>query len=275
MSIKIKHLTAVFAFLAVILSAASGFGYGPLTDSRPRISEGEYAMAWVSVQNVMSRHNYYYAVGNRYEELLNIWVKEDGEYAKTATITTSDGVWEGMDVIKVYYGNPGTKDAKQTIKEMSKNDPWEPVKGQLGINMNTTPVIEVAGDGKTARGVWFSPGIVMNYTGQKDKDGNEIARGTYCFEKYGADFVKEDGAWKIWHFQMYRDFTPPVGSESKWTTPGAAQKSAAVQSPGETGLPKASRENPDPYEQWSPTRENKLRPELPEPYYTFDETSNF
>jgi len=276
MNTKLKHLTILItACLAIILAAASSFGYGALTDTRPRISEGEYAMAWVSVQNVMSKHNYYHAVGNRYEELLNIWVKEDGEYAKTATITAADGVWEGMDVIKVYYGNPGTKDAKQTIKEMSKNDPWEPVKGQLGINMNTTPVIEVAGDGKTARGVWFSPGIVMNYTGQKDKDGNEIAQGTYYFEKYGADFVKENGEWKIWHFQMYRDFTPPVGSESKWTTPGAAQKSAAAQSPGETGLPKASRENPDPYEQWSPTRENKLRPELPEPYYTFDETSNF
>ena len=279
MKIKAKYLIIpIAAGLAVVLAAIWSHGYGPLTDSRPRISEGEYAMAWVSVQNVMSKHNYYYSVGNRNEELLNIWVKEDGEYAETATFTTVDGVWESMDLIKVYYINPRIKDTKQTIKEMSKNDPWAPAKGQWSINMNTTPVIEVAGDGKTARGVWFSPGIIMNYTGQKDKNGNEIAQGTYYFEKYGADFVKEDGAWKIWHLQMYRDFTPPVGSESKWTTPGTTggdKKDQKTQSSGETGLPKASRENPDPYEPWSPTRENKLRPELPEPYYTFDETCNF
>jgi len=286
MIIKVKHLTTLIASLAIALTACWSYGYGGLTDTRPRISEGEYAMAWVSVQNIMSKHNYYNAVGNRIEELSNIWVKEDGEHAKTATFTTPDGVWEGMDVIKVYYGNPKTKDSKQTLKDMNKKEPWEPVKGQLGINMNTTPIIEVAGDGKTARGVWFSPGIVMNYTGKKDKDGNEFAQGTYYFEKYGADFVKEDGEWKIWHIQMYRDFTPSVGSESKWTTPGAAQQSGTAQkatdkkdleaqSSGETSLPKATRENPDPYEQWSPTRENKIRPELPEPYYTFDETANF
>lgn len=281
MSMKVKHLTTLIASIAIVLTAGWSYGYGGLTDTRPRISEGEYAMAWVSVQNLMSKHNYYNAVGNRIEELSNIWVKEDGEYAKTATFTTTDGVWEGMDRIKVYYGNPKTKDAKQTLKEMTKNEPWKPVKGQLGINMNTTPIIEVAGDGKTARGVWFSPSIVMDYMVGKDK-----AQGTYYFEKYGADFVKEDGEWKIWHIQMYRDFTPSVGSESKWTTPGAVQQSATaqraankkdqkVQSSGETSLTKATRENPDPYEQWSLTRENKMRPELPEPYYTFEETSNF
>jgi len=284
MRMKAKHLTIlVVAYLAVVLTAASSFGYGALTDTRPRISEAEIAVAWVSVQNVMSRHNYYYSVGDRLNELMNIWVSETGEYAKTATITTADGVWEGMDLIKLYYGNPKTKDSKQAIKDMSKSNPWEPVKGQFAMSMNTTPIIEVAGDGKTARGVWFSPGIVMNYTGQKDKSGNEIAQGTYYFLKYGADFVKEDGAWKIWHIQIYSDFTPSVGSESKWTTPGAAQQSSTGQKASDkkdqksqtADQPAASRENPDPYEQWSPTRENKLRPEIPEAYYTFDETSNF
>jgi len=284
MSINIKEMTTLIAaFIAVVLANASSFGYGALTDTRPRISEGEYAIAWVMVQNVMSKHNYYYAVNNRLEELSKIWVKEDGEYAKTATITTADGVWEGMDVIKIYYGNPKIKDAKQTLKDMTKANPWEPEKGQLGIYTNTTPVIEVAGDGKTARGVWFSQGMMINYTGQKDKSGNEIAQGVYYFEKYGADFVKENDEWKIWHLQIYSDFTPSVGSESKWTTPAAAQSRSPAQNSsntnpqasGDMNLMKPSRENPDPYEQWSPTRENKMRPELPEPYYTFEETSNF
>jgi len=285
--INIKNMTILAAFLAIVSFAVWAFGYGALTDTRPRITEGEYAMAWVQCQNVLSKHNYYHGLGNHVEELLDIWVKEDGEYAKTATWSNPNGVWEGMDLIKVFYGNPKTKDPKQTLKEMKKNEPFVAGKGSWGIHMNTTPVIEVAGDGKSARGIWFSPGVVMNYTGQKDKDGNDLAQGTWFWEKYGIDFVKEDGEWKIWHLQTYYDFTPPVGSESKWTNPATIQSPMAMQKSTDKkdekaqvadamgNLPKPSRENPDPYPQWSPTRVNTLRPELPEPYYTFDETANF
>ncbi len=282
METRIKYLTIFFTCFVMVFTACKGSVHG--AGERPTISDGEYARAWVQVQNTMSKHNYYHGVGNHYAELLDIWVKENGAYAKTATFSNPHGVWEGLELIKVFYGNPRTKDPNQSLKEMSINEPYVPGKGGWGIHMNTTPVIEIAGDGKTAKGIWYSPGVVMNFTGQKDKDGNPLAQGTWFWEKYGADFVKEDGQWKIWHIQMYYEFTPPVGSESKWTNPNTtrgAMREAAEQSEEEQAafmgmrLPDATRPNPNPYAEWSPDRVNEIRPRFPEPYYTFSETFSY
>lgn len=58
----------------------------------------------------------------------------------------------------------------------------------------TTPVIQVAGDGLTAKALWWSPGM---------------ERGGWAYGKYGVDFVKEDGVWKIWHLKWFRIFITP------------------------------------------------------------------
>ena len=59
----------------------------------------------------------------------------------------------------------------------------------------TTPMIVVAGDGQTARGVWHCP-------------GSETA-GPMCqwaLGRVSCDFIKIDGEWKIWHYHYYRIF---------------------------------------------------------------------
>jgi len=280
MKTKIRYLTILFACLFIGLIAYSGFSAG--TKDRPVISDGEYARAWVSCQNLMSTHNYYHGVTHNLEELADIWVSEDGEYAKTATFSQPQGVWEGMQLIKITYGNPKTKNPNQSLKEMVKNEPSAYPVGTWGIHMNTTPVIEVAGDGKTAKGIWFSPGPIMNYTGEKDKDGNDLAKGSVFFEKYAADFVKENGVWKIWHIQMFYDYVPSIGAD--WTNPGAQQKAQAKPAgdkkdqsatPPSDGKPKPTRANPIQYEQWSPTRVSSITPKIPVPYYTFSETFSY
>jgi hypothetical protein len=277
-------LAVLLACLAMVFIAYSVFSAG--TKERPVIGDGEYAKAWVSCQNLMSTHNYYHGVNHNLEELAAIWVKEDGAYAKTATFSQPGGVWEGMDLIKVFYGNPNTKNPKQSLKEMIKNEPSAFPVGGFGIHMNTTPVIVVAGDGKTAKGIWYSPGPMMNFTGQKDKDGNDLAAGSVFFEKYGADFVKEDGDWKIWHIQMYYDYVFPIPSD--WTKPGAKQQAQAPPAEDQKGkasapatgipgpeIPKPTRANPNPYAQWSPKRVSTLEPKIPVPYYTFSETFSY
>ena len=58
----------------------------------------------------------------------------------------------------------------------------------------TTPVIQVAGDGQTAKALWWSLGV---------------ERGGWAYGKYGNDFVKEDGMWRIWHLKWFRVFITP------------------------------------------------------------------
>jgi len=282
MKSRIKYLTIFLACLVMVIISLFFLNSNQKAAEKPTISDGEYAKAWVSCQNLMSSHNYYHGVNHNLEELAAIWVSEDGAYAKTATFSQPQGVMEGLQMIKVTYGNNKTKNPNQSLKEMIKNEPSAYPVGTWGIHMNTTPVIEVAGDGKSAKGIWFSPGIMMNYTGQKDKDGNDLAGGMVFFEKYGADFVKENGVWKIWHIQMFYDWVPSIGDD--WTKPGAKKQQPQAMPAGDKGDKAAAppeqaqtktKPNPNVYESWSPTRVSSITPKIPEPYYTFSETFSY
>lgn len=71
--------------------------------------------------------------------------------------------------------------------------------GIMLIHYLTTQYIEVAGDGRTARGLWWTPGIE---TVIKDKKKGPEA--VWCFGSYANDFILENGVWKIWHLRFAR-----------------------------------------------------------------------
>ena len=76
--------------------------------------------------------------------------------------------------------------------------------GDLESRLAANPYIVIAGDGLSAKGVWFSPAVKAEI----GPDGE--LHGRYQQERIGVDFVKEDGQWKIWHYQVYPDFTAPL-----------------------------------------------------------------
>ena len=63
-------------------------------------------------QNVMSRHAYYHGVGHHLQELADIWVKEDGAWAATASFGHNHGCWVGMERIRQYYGELNERNRK-------------------------------------------------------------------------------------------------------------------------------------------------------------------
>ncbi len=79
---------------------------------------------------------------------------------------------------------------------MPTHDDLDARKGDLSVDCLSTAVIEVATDVKTARGAWFSQGI---RTGKKD--GDLLCR--WYWTKLAADFIYEDGTWKIWHMAVF------------------------------------------------------------------------
>ena len=78
------------------------------------------------------------------------------------------------------------------------NIPEEEYRGIMLIHYLTTPAIEVAEDGQTARGLWWSPGIE---TIKREKGGEPDA--AWCFGAYANDFILENGVWKIWHMRWF------------------------------------------------------------------------
>ena len=85
------------------------------------------------------------------------------------------------------------------------------MKGAVFFHHLDTPIIEVAADGKTARGAWWSPGHETFPRGDREPGQGAI----WAWSKYGADFIKEDDGWKIWRMRIYPMFKTPVGTS--WT----------------------------------------------------------
>jgi len=232
------------------------------------------AQDMIEVQNVMGRHAYYHSVGLHFEELADIWVSRDGEFADTATFKNMAGIWEGMELITEFYAELNLKNRRKDLEAVAtvypevKDDPnYELGGGSYIIHTLTTPLIEIAGDGKTAKGVWYSPGISTNALVQ---NGKVETTGGWFWEKYGVDFVKENGEWKIWHIGMYYDNTPPGWGATREQMVQTGEQESTM-----SAVP-PTRPNPEPYAAWTPTTiYDKVEPRMPEPYETFSETFSY
>jgi hypothetical protein len=100
----------------------------------------------------------------------------------------------------------------------------------------------------------------------------------WAYEKYGIDFVREDGEWRIWHLRTYVDFYCPV--DSVWTDPTKNIASGAG-APAEEE-PGAGREPfPEPdecgafYRGYNLSTVPVMEPKPPVPYHTFGETFSY
>jgi hypothetical protein len=118
-------------------------------------------------------------------------------------------------------------------------------------------VIEVAADGQTARAVFFSPGVDTN-----PREGGTVTA-NWCWIKYGTDFIKEDGQWKIWHLSAYGLFNTDY--YQSW-----ADKEVG---PLRRTFPDGSQSARDDWN-YAKDRLPVLDPVPPEPYNTWDDVAN-
>lgn len=195
------------------------------------------------IQNLMGRYSYYHTADMQ-EETVALWAKKTpGVVANVPSF----GLYKGIGgVRRLYVG------AHQVLGEKGRI-------GAMHMHTLTTPVIEVAGDGKTARGVWISPGQETATFGGKPQ-------AFWAWLKYGADFVKEDGEWKFWHLQVYGLFFTPY--EKSWVE--------QAHPPAEDKVPLPDDLKPDRettyWTNYTPTTKQGLFPVVPEPYETWDDS---
>ncbi len=216
------------------------------------------------IQNLMSRHAYFVATASNRKELETIWAQK----APDVKWTNPQGIWVGMESLKEFYADACERNQQAALERVIKLHPEVENKkenwgaGYFSFHPLTTPIIEVAGDGKTAKGVWYSPGIIT----EVGPDGNPW--GVYCWAKYGVDFIKEDGEWKIWHLHRYYDlmFKPGESWAQERKAPPSDPPPIEMPEPDEPGFP---------YEAYTPTTVPQYEPRPPEPYYTFSETFSY
>lgn len=227
----------------------------------------------LEIQNVMSMHEYYHTASMHQEEIDNIWAqKTPGVAFEEAALI---GRNEGLEAIKACYVKhfdkflkAAAEDARLIFPHLAKEK--EAPYGVRIVHTLTTPVIEVAEDGQTAKGMWLSPGHMTLPVGARKGRGKMQA--FWQWDKYAVDFVKEDGKWKIWHLYVGTDFCTPY--ETSWVesalAPAAGPEFENSGSFPETNAPRAL-----VYEEYSPFKVAKFAPKPPVPYKTFSETFSY
>ncbi len=203
-----KLILSLLCIAALVCSLGVGaFAY---TDEEidAKFAELERANDALEIQNVMSWHVMYHCYGEHRAEMENLWVQEPENQA-TASFGQNQGFMAGYGSIwDGYVTGHDTSWLRSAKNYCNKNgidvSGWTDEQilevyggvGQLLLHVTTTSIIQVADDGKTAKAFWYSPGMIM----ESGQSAGSI------WEAYGADFVKEEGGWKMWHLHMFTDF---------------------------------------------------------------------
>lgn len=156
-----------------------------------------------AVANLFSRYMYLH---NAYEDeqIIPLWAAK------------------GTPGLSAQYSNLGKYTNWDSIVAYHRNRP-KPV-GKLLFHYLASPVIEVAEDGKTAKGLWIMTGLESGLTLPEHAanmpewmhvpnatiDGKKVWMHR-VYVKYGIDFIKQDGEWKIWHFHCFETVREPYG----------------------------------------------------------------
>jgi hypothetical protein len=217
------------------------------------------------IQNIVSKMSYFYEAGMCEERMKYIAKKTPGVTVEIG----ARGVFEGVDGARETLVDVEKSFERSHAVGMRKLFPdvkfGSDHAGMLESELIGTPVIEVAGDGKTARGEWLSL-MAVGKTHEDDPKPQAL----WIWWKSAIDFVKEDGEWKIWHYLKNPYFATPYTKD--WVENSLTLK--PVPPPGTMkGIPghgAPDRATTKLYDSYRITREPRLDPKPPEPYQTFD-----
>lgn len=167
-----------------------------------------------AILNLMNKYQVYHSANKRIipdkdEKFLELWAKRA---PNTFLEIGPMGRFEGYEGIRQHTMNIAGIEVDMT--------------GRFFEHHITTPLIEVAGDAQTAKAMFFSPGLETHLN---PKTGEVIPM--WCWGRYRADFIKEDGEWKFWRVKFHVHFcTPYAGDGWPSVTDGAAEFTDGVKS---------------------------------------------
>lgn len=186
---------------------------------------------------------------------------------------TNEGWYVGRDAVKKYFYSIYARTIK--ADEIIKGRFPDKVVGMpedarglgtVDVKALSSDLVEVAEDGKTAKGIW--------YHGGQDTLAEEIGPlYYYTFGVYAVDFIRENDEWKIWHMDYQEEIRHPMGQ--KWWEP----KIDPAPFPEFVLLSETPITKPNypeiRREYYHLNREFKEFPPVPEPYKSFADTFSY
>jgi len=195
-------------------------------------------------------------------------------------------VTEGTPGIRARYTNAGQYTTWESVTRYHRDRPTP--EGKLILHYTTSPVIEVAADGQTAKGVFTIAGSESGLTdpevakafpdmySPQEVLGKKVwAHWVWC--KYAVDFLKQDGEWKFWKFRCYELARAPF--EENWVSFGLKNEAAFdldLMYFGDDGKPVFMPPADEPVKSknfpYHPQTTQTLEPAPPVPHESFVET---
>lgn len=190
------------------------------------------------IQNLMARFEYFHTA-RMHEEAAKLFTAE------------RDDVYFSLDGIGVFSGRDGIQRLFTRFFPLIQGpDP----KGLMRIHTVTTSVLEVAGDGETAKGVWVSPG---NETAVPP--GGDKPEATWVWSYLECDFVRDSTGWKIWHYTLHPIFKTPY--DTSWV------ETSYLPPDGDPLPPEIGPDKTNPnWNAYAPDSVRELEPRPPVPY---------
>jgi len=229
--------------------------------------KAQRALDYAEISNVFALHEYYHHVPTKEFDMIFAQEQPDVSFGQ------NNGMWVGKDRVRNNYVGSTKEQLQKKLDVLRKwhpdipNDIKYALSGEAGFHMLTTPLIEIAEDGETAKGMWYTPGFLTMFN-EKTGKWNCV----WMYEKYAIDFIKEHGKWKIWHFNALCDWSTPYekswveSSEERRLNPGGD----FMMLNDKRDLPGLGTEN---YSTRRTQPNDYIKP--PEPYRTFSETFTY
>lgn len=150
------------------------------------------------IQNLMGSYSFLLD-GRKYDELVDLFSKTQADVR-----VELGGVYVGLESIsRLYMG-------KHYEQHAGGHYPGYEGRGIVAKHPQNTPLVVVGEDGKTAKGTWISLGFSF-FLQEERKEQH------WGMFRYGADFIYENGHWKIWHLRVYDGFM--TDGNHSWSNP--------------------------------------------------------
>lgn len=219
------------------------------------------------VQNIMGKYSQSYCIKQE-GALPQFWSKRED-----ISLGLNNGYYIGQEAVHGYYAaiEAETKLASRLIAQRfpkkleGKTEEELFGVGQISYRPIDTPVIEVADDLQSAKGLWVVRGLVEKIT-----TAGPVS--FWDFSYWAVDFILEDGAWKILHMLDFAEVNARQGTDLLHVPPlpedPAFAEMASISLPEPT-KPCALRETYRADRPFTPS------PGVPEPYKTLAETFSY
>ena len=163
------------------------------------------------IRDLMSLRAFYQATDDRQRELDELWVSHPIHAAK-ASYGSNWGYYYGKDNIEGWYVGDFTTKRKKQLEVWSEQNGVPYDEANLGAGCMvmfpmSTSLVHIAADGNSAKGIWYVIGQ------QTDLMDDGTAQGQWQYNKLCADFIKEDGKFKIYHIVCANDQNYAAGTK--------------------------------------------------------------